>query len=72
MIPFLIAFIEPDRDFLLTHPPEPSYQICLEMEYDIYQGAEFGIITKDQADALLLRCLVNYSTGPNAPHVTDI
>ena len=68
MIPLLLAFSEPNPEFLLTHP-QPSYQICQEMEHDINQGVQFGIISQDQADALILRCVINYSTGPNAPHV---
>ena len=72
MLPILLAFVEPNPQFLLTPNPTPSIQLCFEMEHDINQGVEFGIITQDQADALIMRCVVNYSTGPNAPHVTDI
>ena len=68
MIPFILAFTEPNPDYLLAHP-EPSSILCEEMKYDIYQGVESGIITKDQADELILKCVLNYSTGPNAPHV---
>ena len=72
MFPLLLAFVQPNADLIQVHEPTPSYSICYEMEYDIYQAVEFGIITKNQANEILLRCVVNYSTGPNAPHVTDI
>ena len=44
----------------LSEPP-PAYQICFEMESEIWEGVKFGIITEDEANHLLLRCLVNYS-----------
>lgn len=44
----------------LSEPPA-AYQICFEMENEIWEGVEFGIITEDEANRLLLRCLVNYS-----------
>ena len=55
----------------VTHEPHPSYMLCEEMEHDIYEGVEFGIISQDQADALMLRCIINYSSGPNAPHILE-
>lgn len=68
MIPLFLSLNLASASPLLAQP-EPSYTICQEMEHDIYQGVEFGIINQQQADALLIRCLINYSTGPNGPHV---
>ena len=70
MLPLLLAFTSPDLP-PVTHDPQPSYAVCLEIEHDIYQGVEFGIISQDQADALIQRCIINYSSGPNAPHILE-
>ena len=70
MIELLLAFTGPDIDYLRSHGPAPSYHICEEMEHDINQAVEFDIITERQANEILLRCLINYSTGPN-PHYPD-
>ena len=69
MIPFLLALTEPDPAFLHQLDPKPSFAICFEMEHELFQGVEFNIITEEQANKLIERCLVNYSTGPNAPHI---
>ena len=42
-------------------PSEPAWKICEHMEHDLQQAVEFGIITDDQMNAILLRCLINYS-----------
>ena len=42
-------------------PPVPSYQICIDMEHDLKQSVEFNIISDDQMNSILLRCLINYS-----------
>ena len=70
MLPLFLAFTSPSLP-PITHDPQPSYMLCEEMENDIYQGVEFGIITQDQADALILRCIINYSNGPNGPHIIE-
>ena len=67
LVPHL-SITQPNTDLLLSHP-EPSHQICMDMEHDIYQGVEFGIITQDQADELLLRCVINYSSQPGTYNV---
>ena len=71
MIPFLISLplLASTSPIHSLAQPKPSYSICQDMEHDIYQGVEFGIISQDQADQLMIRCLINYSSGPNAPHV---
>lgn len=69
MIPLLLAFVSPNPDYLIHNNPTPSYHLCEEMSHDIDQAVEFDIITEEQANAILLRCLINYSTGPNGPHV---
>ena len=69
MFPLLFAFVQPNTDLIQVHNPEPSYVLCYEMEHDIYQGVDFGIITQSQADALIQRCIVNYSFGPGGPHI---
>lgn len=56
---------------LLTHDPAPAAQICEEMSHDIRQGVEFGIITEKQANKILLRCLINYSSGPS-PYTANV
>ena len=53
----LLATAPVDIDYL----SQPAHHICVEMEHDVYQGVEFGIITDEQANALLMRCLINYS-----------
>ena len=68
IIPFLIATVTPQ--YHLLSEPTPSWHICEEMEHDIYQAVEHDIITEDQANKILMRCLINYSTGPN-PHYPD-
>jgi len=40
---------------------EESWQICEDMEHDLQQSVEFNIITEQQMNAILLRCLINYS-----------
>ena len=42
-------------------PSEPAWKICEHMEHDLQQSVEFGIITDKQMNAILLRCLINYS-----------
>ena len=69
MIPLLLALTQPNPSLLQPTEPQPSYVLCQEMEHDVYQGVEFGVITQQQADDLIIRCLINYSTGPSAPHV---
>lgn len=69
IIPILIASLSSPT--MIIDDPKPSYQICEEMDYELRQGVEFDIITDDQADALTLRCLINYSSGPSThyPHL---
>lgn len=62
-IPILIASLSSPT--MMIDDPKPSYSICEEMSYELVQGVEFDIITKDQADELTLRCLINYSSGPS-------
>ena len=68
ILPLLLATLSPN--YSLLPEPTPSWQLCEEMEHDILQAVEHDIITEDQAHQILLRCLVNYSTGPN-PHYVD-
>ena len=42
-------------------PSEPAWKICEHMEHDLQQSVEFDIITDEQMNAILLRCLINYS-----------
>ena len=69
IIPLLLATANPD--YYLLPPPTPSWHICEEMAHDIQQAVEFEIINQEQADKILLRCLVNYSTGPNDHYQVD-
>lgn len=47
---------------LFTTPTAlPSWHICEAMEHDLQQSVEFDIITDEQMNAILLRCLINYS-----------
>lgn len=62
-IPILLASLASPTVFI--DDSRPSYMICEEMDYELRQGVEFDIITDDQADALTLRCLINYSSGPS-------
>ena len=39
----------------------PSWHICEAMEHDLQQSVDFNIITDQQMNAILLRCLINYS-----------
>ena len=42
-------------------PSPESWHICEDMEHDLQQSVEFDIITDQQMNAILLRCLINYS-----------
>ena len=64
LLSLLLTAASVDGDYLRRHPL-PAYHLCEEMEHDVYQGVEFGIITDKQANALLMRCLINYSSLPS-------
>ena len=59
MFELLLALSTPNPSLLTPEPP--SYSLCEAMEPDVQQGVDFGIISQEQANALLLRCLINYS-----------
>ena len=60
IIPLLLAIAQ----------PSPSIQLCVEMTPHLYHAVEQEIINQEQAELILARCIVNYSTGPN-PHYPD-
>lgn len=72
MIELLLSYTPPNPDYLRLHDPEPAYQICQEMEHELNQGVEFDIISQEQSDELIMRCLINYSTGPNPHYQTPV
>ena len=61
MIPLILTSL-----LATTTPVQPaledeSWRVCEYMQYDLQQSVEFDIITPEQMNAILLRCLVNYS-----------
>nr|BDD46407.1 hypothetical protein 6 [Pelagibacterales bacterium] len=62
MIPLILSTL------LTYNTPTPtlveqqeSWSICEQIEPELQQAVEFDIITPEQMNAVLIRCLINYS-----------
>ena len=67
MLPIFLAatLVVADADqHYLPPPDEPSYQVCIDMEHELQQGVEFGLISTDEMHDVLIRCYINYSKRP--------
>ena len=67
ILPLLLATLSPN--YSVVSEPTPSVQICVEMESHMRHAVDHGIIHKDQANLILARCLINYSTGPGTHYI---
>lgn len=70
MFPLLLATT---LNFTPAHlEPRPAYEICDEMSHELEQAVDFKIISSDQAAEIVVRCLINYSSGPNPHHIDEV
>ena len=65
MIKLLLATLLLSTPVLADDPPTrediPGESLCAVVDYELRQAVGFKIITAEEANDILLRCLVNYS-----------
>ena len=65
MIKLLLATLLLSTPVLADDPPTrediPGDTLCAVVDYELKQAVGFNIITAEEANDIMLRCLVNYS-----------